>query len=441
MVAAHSPPPSSSPRSARALPHHHSGRHLRDTPRWRPDRRRTPVTSRRRHAGPGAERTVRPTCPEVADLPDPDGVPLHILVGMRWLTYLMAVNTFAGRTSPASRPLRLSPGGGSLASWLVFVSPPGTHGHLDPRRADPLAWSRARHLPALGQSPLEAVAGRTDPGPFRCHQPRQRAVGSVLRPGAGCEDRQRRPSALPASGHWTAVLGQRLQHRTGSGPLRLVDRRRLRPHRRHPCRCRRTVGSRSTLMPGTSIGAGAHVEPGSAVLGKVKAGHLVAGSPAERRGKAKNGWPETPSSHAPDRPALVCGVRCRLGAACPDPLPLGIRRGDRRPGLHPRQDFAAGCLPGTPACHSLGGTGLVPVQSPPDPGDHPDARRRAQGGVLPGPQPRRLAGLGHRTCAGHGAGPALPHLRQPLHPRMVAHAGRQSRPQRRGLHGAAAADA
>ena len=37
------------------------------------------------------------------------------------------------------------------------------------------------------------------------------------------------------------------------------------------------VGARSTLMPGASIGAGAQVEPGSAVLGRVKAGHLVAG--------------------------------------------------------------------------------------------------------------------------------------------------------------------
>lgn len=57
------------------------------------------------------------------------------------------------------------------------------------------------------------------------------------------------------------------------------------------------VGARSTLMPGASIGAGAQVEPGSAVLGRVKAGHLVAGSPAERRGKAKQGWPDAPPEH------------------------------------------------------------------------------------------------------------------------------------------------
>ena len=43
-------------------------------------------------------------------------------------------------------------------------------------------------------------------------------------------------------------------------------------------------------------GAGAQVDAGSAVLGKVKAGHFVAGSPAERRGKAKHEWPETPAT-------------------------------------------------------------------------------------------------------------------------------------------------
>ncbi len=39
------------------------------------------------------------------------------------------------------------------------------------------------------------------------------------------------------------------------------------------------------------------MEPGSAVLGKVKSGQLVAGSPAERRGKAKPSWPEAPPEH------------------------------------------------------------------------------------------------------------------------------------------------
>lgn len=47
-----------------------------------------------------------------------------------------------------------------------------------------------------------------------------------------------------------------------------------------------TVGSRSTLAPGTRIGRGAEVAPGSAVFGRVKAGQRWAGSPAVRVGGA-----------------------------------------------------------------------------------------------------------------------------------------------------------
>ncbi|WP_328856722.1 amino acid adenylation domain-containing protein [Williamsia herbipolensis] len=54
---------------------------------------------------------------------------------------------------------------------------------------------------------------------------------------------------------------------------------------------RATVGSRSTLLPGTRIGRDAVVAPGSAVLGKVKARQHWAGSPAVKTGKATTPWP------------------------------------------------------------------------------------------------------------------------------------------------------
>ena len=54
------------------------------------------------------------------------------------------------------------------------------------------------------------------------------------------------------------------------------------------------VGMRSTLGPGAKIGAGAEVAPGSLVLGKVKAGSYVAGSPAEKIGKARGPWTAQP---------------------------------------------------------------------------------------------------------------------------------------------------
>jgi non-ribosomal peptide synthetase-like protein len=55
-----------------------------------------------------------------------------------------------------------------------------------------------------------------------------------------------------------------------------------------------TVGARSTLAPGTRIGAGATVTPGSAVFGKVGAGRTWSGSPAVRVPNPTDDWPQDP---------------------------------------------------------------------------------------------------------------------------------------------------
>nr|WP_120491736.1 Pls/PosA family non-ribosomal peptide synthetase [Corynebacterium lactis] len=54
------------------------------------------------------------------------------------------------------------------------------------------------------------------------------------------------------------------------------------------------IGARSTLLPGTRIGQGAHVEAGSTVTGekKVKAGARWSGSPARKVGRSKHRFPE-----------------------------------------------------------------------------------------------------------------------------------------------------
>jgi non-ribosomal peptide synthetase-like protein len=54
---------------------------------------------------------------------------------------------------------------------------------------------------------------------------------------------------------------------------------------------RATVGTRSTLAPGTRVGQGAQVAPGSAVLASVPPGELWTGSPAQFDGPAGEGWP------------------------------------------------------------------------------------------------------------------------------------------------------
>ena len=58
------------------------------------------------------------------------------------------------------------------------------------------------------------------------------------------------------------------------------------------------IGARSTLLPGATIGDGAHVEIGSAVVGNVKAGKRYAGSPALKRGKRGSSWPAEPAPHS-----------------------------------------------------------------------------------------------------------------------------------------------
>lgn len=59
-----------------------------------------------------------------------------------------------------------------------------------------------------------------------------------------------------------------------------------------------TIGTRSTLAPGTRIGRNAEIAPGSAVFGRVRAGQRWAGSPAVRVGG-------TSSPLAPERPPTL----------------------------------------------------------------------------------------------------------------------------------------
>ncbi|MBS9533206.1 AMP-binding protein [Mycobacterium sp. M1] len=63
-----------------------------------------------------------------------------------------------------------------------------------------------------------------------------------------------------------------------------------------------TIGARTTLMPGVSVGKGAYVAPGSGVVGKVKDSQDWAGSPAVKSGKTRRPWP---AERPPRRSAWV----------------------------------------------------------------------------------------------------------------------------------------
>jgi hypothetical protein len=86
------------------------------------------------------------------------GVPLHILVGMRWLTYLMAANNlladFAGfAAAPVVSWWWIA------ASWLVFVSPLGRMAISVVAAKVLLGRIQPGTYPRSGKTHLRSVAG------------------------------------------------------------------------------------------------------------------------------------------------------------------------------------------------------------------------------------------------------------------------------------------
>ncbi len=244
--------------------------------------------------GPAAERTVRPTALKSQVFQVLMGVPLHILVGMRWLTYLMAANKlladFAGfAAAPVISWWWIA------ASWLVFVSPLGrmaisvVAARVLLGRIQPGTYPRSgkTHLRLWLAEQIQDLSGAIGlaSAPFVPYY--ARALGAKIGKDVHLH------SLPPVTGLLSLGSGANIEPEVDLSGW-WVDGDSVHIGQIH-VGAGAVVGARSTLMPGATIGAGAHVDAGSAVLGKVKAGHLVAGSPAERRGKAKHEWPDTSS--------------------------------------------------------------------------------------------------------------------------------------------------
>lgn len=257
----------------------------------------------RAEAAPAVDRTVKPASARTQVAQTLLGIPLFILVGMRWLTYLMAANNVLEATAGFSAAPTVS-WWWVAASWLVFVSPLGrmaisvAAARLLLRGVGPGKYPRAGsvHLRLWLAEQIadlaQAVSLASAPWvPYYARALGARigrdAVLHSVPPVTGMLELGKGSSVEPEvdlsgwwiDGDWVHVGGIRI----GTGA---------------------TVGSRSTLLPGTQIGADAVVEPGSAVSGKVKAGLRVSGSPAERVGKAKHDWPDA----GPRRSSVLEGV-------------------------------------------------------------------------------------------------------------------------------------
>ncbi len=248
---------------------------------------------------PAAARTAREVVPTPAGSRLAQtllAVPLHVLVGSRFLVYAaIAGNLFSWATG-----IRILP---TLSWWWVavgfvlLVTPLGkmaisvAAARLLLRGVTPGAYARGGgvHLRLwLAEQVSRLVGGASLAGaPWIAYY--ARALGArigegvdlhTVPPVTGMLSIGRRAAIEPEvdlSGYWIDGDTLRIAHvHIGAGAA---------------------IGSRSTLLGGASIGANAEIEPGSAVSGRVPANERWAGSPAARVGSARRSWPE----HRPPR--------------------------------------------------------------------------------------------------------------------------------------------
>ena len=204
------------------------------------------------------------------------GIPLHILVGMRWLTYLMAANNLLSALAGFSAAPTVS-WWWVGAAWLVFVSPAGrmlisvAAARLLLRKVVPGTYPRSGrvHLRLWLAEQIQDLAGAISLASAPWVPYYAKALGAKIGNDVQLH------SLPPVTGLLSLGSGSNIEPEVDlsgwwiDGDVVHIGAIRI--------GAGATVGARSTLMPGATIGAGAQVEPGSAVLGKVKAG------PARRR--------------------------------------------------------------------------------------------------------------------------------------------------------------
>jgi non-ribosomal peptide synthetase-like protein len=222
------------------------------------------------------------------------GVPLFVLSGARWITWLLTASWIL-RLFPGFEFLPEAPLAVIVAGLLLFVTPFGRMSISAVVARVLLGGLRPGDYPRGGSVHLrlwlaEQVAHQVDPvglagAPWVVYY--ARALGARIGKGVDLHslppvtgmlfigDGAAIEPEVDLAGHWidgdTVRIGE---IRVGADA---------------------TIGSRSTLAPGTKVGRGAEIAPGSAVFGRVRAGQRWAGSPAIRVGG-------TSAPFAPHRP-------------------------------------------------------------------------------------------------------------------------------------------
>ncbi|GAA1935146.1 non-ribosomal peptide synthetase [Microbacterium aoyamense] len=211
------------------------------------------------------------------------GIPLFILSGLRWITWLLTASWLL-RLVPGFEFLPDAPPAVLIVSLLLFATPFGRMAIAAAAARLLLAGVRAGDYPRGGAVHMrlwlaEQVSQQVDPvglagAPWVVFY--ARALGAKIGRGVDMH------ALPPVTGMLEVGSGAAIEPEvdlTGywidGGTVRIGGIR---------IGAGATIGARSTLAPGTKVGRDAEISPGSAVFGRVRAGQRWAGSPAERVG-------------------------------------------------------------------------------------------------------------------------------------------------------------
>src|SRR5450830_638665 len=261
----------------------------------------------------GESRIVAPTPRRAQLVQSFAALPLHAVIGLRWLTWLAVIDNVLTSTGhvPWASPVSWW---WVLAGWLVLITPVGRMGmtvlvaRTLLRSVKPGRYPRggSTHLRLWFTESFAAAAGADNLAGAPWVSSYARALGAkigrhvdlhslppvtgLLTLGKGCSIEPE----VDLTGHW---LDGDVLH---IGKVR-VD-------------ARAAVGSRSVLAPGIRVGQGAEITAGSAVLVSVPPGELWTGSPAVFAGPAQHDWPHRRAPRAPAWVAVYGLTAAVLGA-------------------------------------------------------------------------------------------------------------------------------
>ncbi|WP_035280660.1 Pls/PosA family non-ribosomal peptide synthetase [Brevibacterium album] len=263
---------------------------------------------------PRPRRTVTRTAYSMQAVQTLLGAPVHILAAMRWVVLALALSNAAAL---AGAPAVVTPWWLIAVLYLVFVT----------------SWGRM----AISAGAARLLLAGVRPGVY----PRSGGVHVRLWLAEHIADLAAAVSV--ASAPWVTTYARMLGNRIGpdvdlhtvppvTGMLTVEEGAAIEPEvdlrgwwvdgdllRVGEIRigAGATVGARSTLMPGSRVGAGAHIEAGSAVTGRVRKNQTYAGSPAVRVGRKRApDWPAPPQRRR-RAPFLLYAVGSVLHAAVP----------------------------------------------------------------------------------------------------------------------------